>query len=486
MGVVFKKNNFLSFASEISLRFDYLFNNYVTQISGDYYTYKELFEIVEYSKVDISKLSTFKYAEIGNVEKTGEVNPVTLSINHRNELNESLFKKIEKGDIIKPKKGDILISKIRPYLNKNVLIDDREIYFTKAFIQIRPKIDSLIFYHTLRSILFKNLNAVSRQGKGYPTLKEDDLKIIRFPKRIIDAIINNQVDLVNKIISIEEEIKQLKKSKKDVLSIINEVFADYYNYSRELWKEFGKGMTAGTQKSYPKTFKTYKMPFSQIEKSKTLRVSSRFHNPITQKLTDILLTKPVTTVEKIIKEIVKGVQPKYNNEGTVPVIKIASLKNDYIDLDNTELVTQSFINNLKENQKARKNDIILCCTGKVSLGKIDIYEDKEKAVLSVDNYLIRLKENIYDIYFFTYFFRSILGAYQIERDYTGATNQIHLYDKQIKSFNIPDIPLKEQTKIVVKIKSRIDAQKEIDKQIKEKQNEISELLENTIKEYTNV
>ena len=96
------------------------------------YTYRNLFDFVPYKKVDVEELDTFKYAEIGNVNKLGEVEPVELS-QTRDEENESLFKKIEKGDIINPQKGDILISK--GGLSKNVLVESDDEYYTKAFIQ---------------------------------------------------------------------------------------------------------------------------------------------------------------------------------------------------------------------------------------------------------------------------------------------------------------------------------------------------------------
>ena len=76
----------------------------------------------------------------------------------RDELNEPLFKKIEKGDIIKPQLNDILISKIRPYLNKTVLINDDSLYYTKAFIQIRPKVNSKLLYYCLRSVFLNKIN----------------------------------------------------------------------------------------------------------------------------------------------------------------------------------------------------------------------------------------------------------------------------------------------------------------------------------------
>ena len=195
MGVVYQRQRFSNYSSEISLRNDFKYINSLSKGDELFYTFKEIFDFVEYTYTNLNDLDEFLYAEIGDVTKNGDVNPTLLSFNDRNEENESLFKKIEKGDIIKPLKGDILISKIRPYLNKNVLIGDEEIYYTKAFIHIRPKINPEIFYFAIRTIFYNQINAVSRQGKGYPTLKEDDLKTIRFSKHIIDSFIKNEAEI---------------------------------------------------------------------------------------------------------------------------------------------------------------------------------------------------------------------------------------------------------------------------------------------------
>jgi type I restriction enzyme S subunit len=151
MGVNIQKKKLSDFRSEESLRYDYKYISSFETSSKDYYSYRQLFDFIPFKSIDITGLEKFKYAEIGNVNKLGEVEPVELSFDDRQEENESLFKKIEKGDIIKPLQGDVLISKIRPYLNKNVLVDTEEIYFTKAFIHIRPKINSELFFLALRT-----------------------------------------------------------------------------------------------------------------------------------------------------------------------------------------------------------------------------------------------------------------------------------------------------------------------------------------------
>lgn len=121
----------------------------------------------------------------------------------------------------------------------------------------------------------------------------------------------------------------------------------------------------------------------------------------------------------------------------------------------------------------------MCATGKVSLGKIDYYDYEYDAITTVDNYILRLKDN-YNPLFFTYFFRSILGYFQIERDFTGATNQIHLYWEQIANFKIPDISLEEQQKIVDEIKEELDKQEEIKQQIATERAKIDAIIEKAV------
>lgn len=74
-------------------------NALVVKKDEKYSTYKELFDFVENEKVDLDNLDSFDYVEIGNIEKNGDINPVNLSFDNRNEENENYFKKIEKGDI---------------------------------------------------------------------------------------------------------------------------------------------------------------------------------------------------------------------------------------------------------------------------------------------------------------------------------------------------------------------------------------------------
>jgi len=470
MGVI-TKSSFLSFSSEPSVRFDFLFNNLITKLNEDYYTHKELFDIIEYEKLDISDLSTFKYAEIGNVEKTGDVNPVELSYSDRNEANESLFKKIEKGDIIKPVKGDILISAIRPYLNKNVLINNDNIYFTKAFIQIRPKINSSIFYYTLRNNFFKNLNAVSRQGKGYPTLKDFDLKTIRYPKKSIDKLIENQEKLIKKITPIEKEIKELKESKKQDLEIINAVFGKEFSFDWDKFEEL-------------KSEKIFKSSLIEYSNNVDCRYSYKFHNVAGKYVYDFLISKTKKQIKDFVSEPIvlgKSVSPKdYDADGEYFYIAMSNIKTWAFEEEGCKKVKKEYWS-INLNKTVEKNDIILARSGEGTIGKVALIEDEDiKAIFADFTQRIRLIDYNHRLAY--YYFRSDLFQYLVYTHKKGLGNNTNIFPSQIQEFPIPDWSDKKQNEIVKKIKSKIDAQKEIDNKILDKQNEISKLIENAIKQ----
>lgn len=480
---------FSELAKEITFRFDVDFVDFNRIENKTAYSFKDFFDIENFEKKERLKFieeigdNDFYYSEIGNVTKQGNVNPLKLNFNDRNELNENYFKKIEKGDIQKVVLNNILLAKVRPNLKKYLYIDDekKKYFYTTAFINLKPKKLNKVFYYSFRTIFYKNLMAISRQGKGYPTLKEDDLYTLKFDKTIIKKLEEKQNVIIAKIEPIEKKIKELKSQIKQPQEIINKVFAREFGFDENLYNEFGKGMTAGTQMAQNKKLRVFETDFQDFSRSSIFRFSTRFHNPPTKELMDFMDNIKTLKVKDIIKTYEKGVQPIYNSDGEIPVIKIANLKNGHIDFSENEKVTRIYFDKLDDKKKLKKNDIIICATGKISLGKIDIFEDTQEAITTVDNYILRIDKNKYNPLFFTYFFRSILGFFQIERDYTGATNQIHLYWNQISELDIPDISLTEQKRIVNEIKTELDNQKEIEKEIEKERNKIDKIIEEVIK-----
>ena len=305
--------------------------------------------------------------------------------------------------------------------------------------------------------------------------KQDLLKI-----KIPNLSKSQQDKIVAKIEPIENKIKKLKSQIKEQKEIINEVFAREFWFDENLCDDFWQGMIAQTQKLKKRKLKIFNTDLNELIKSENYRVSTRFHNLPTKKLMEILESMKTITIDKIIDSYVKWVQPEYDREWDIDVIKITNLKNWYIDLTDSEKISQKYFDSLKDEKKLRKNDIIICATWKGSLWKVDIFEWWYEAITSADNYIFRLKSKNNPL-FFTYYFRSILWFFQIERDYTGATNQIHLYWGQMWKFKIPDINLEYQQKIVDEIKKEIDSQDIYKNKIEKLRGDIDKLIEESLK-----
>jgi type I restriction enzyme S subunit len=313
-------------------------------------------------------------------------------------------------------------------------------------------------------------------ASGNPKLMNNVFEEIKLPT--IDLA--TQKNILDKIEPLEIEIQELLNSEIKPLSIINQVFGEEFGFDWEFYKLFGKGMTAGTQQSDVKEKLIYKVAFSQIQKSSIVRVSSRFHNPKTQFLNTILFSKPSIKVKNIVSEKVhRGASPNYDADGEIPVIKTAHLKNGYVNISENEFVSYDTYTK-SERSQIFINDVLVASTGKVSLGRVDLVEIEQELVADGHISIIRVDNRKYNCQFLTYFLRSILGVFQIERDYTGATNQIELYSSEIENFDIPDFSLDKQAEIVMKIKTQIDAQNVIDQQIEQKQEAISKIIEQAL------
>ena len=395
-------------------------------------------------------------------------------------ISYKFYKKTDKGNV---KDWDILICKDGALTGKTCLVDfnvfpSKEVMINEHVYILRgnEKINQKFLFYLTRNNLFQlQIKDLAYRKKAQPGLNLEHLKRIKIP--LIPK--PTQDKIVAEIEPIEKNIKELKNKIAPAQKVINKVFARDFGFDLNLYNEFGKGMTAGTQIAQNKTLKTFETDFNELARSGIFRFSTRFHNEPTKKLMDFLNRIETLDIKDIVESFEKGIQPKYDTDGEIPVVKIANLKNGYIDFSDAEKISQNDFDKMGDKKKLKLNDIIICATGKISIGKIDFYDYENEAITSVDNYILRLNKN-YSPLFFTYFFRSILGYFQIERDFTGATNQIHLYWKQISKFKIPNIPLKNQQKIVDEIKAELDKQEEMKQKIEAERNKIDEMIEKAV------
>ena len=476
MAVKIYNVEFQRMALEPSLRNDSNFISFENAVVNRFYKFKELFEIVNDHKVPLENLNDdFYYVEIGNADKLGNVFPVKLNFNNRQLEDEDYYKKIEKGNIIKVQKGDILISKVRPYLKKILLIDDdnSKYYYTSAFIHIRPKKMGKIMYYCMRTLFFENLIAISRQGKGYPTINETDLLSMKFDASIIDLLLKKEQELLQKIEQRESEILQLERTRKPESQLINDIFK----------QEFSLNLNEYHEKRKIRIFQTSLESFSA---NLDLRNSVKFHWPSGQYVYNELKKQSSKKIKDYISEPIvlgKSISPvNYDEEGESYYISMAAIKDWRFnpDSENAKTISEQYYNENKATKSIQKGDIILARSGKGTIGKVALIDNDNHEGIFAD-FTMRIRLKSYLPRFAYYYFRTTYFQHLLEVNWKGLGNNLNIFPSQIQELPIPDITIEEQERIVSLIKGEIDLQNQSTEQIIEKQLEVESLIEQSLK-----
>jgi len=469
--------NLTEFSGEISNRFDVNFIDFNKVEKQSTYSFRDFFDIQKFEKKDrLSLLDSleddFYYAEIGNSTKQGDVIPEKLNLDDRNEFVADYFKKIDKGDVQKAEIGNILLAKVRPNLKKYILIDEeKEKYFyTTAFINLKPKKLGKLLYYLLRTIFYNDLMAISRQGKGYPTLKEEDLFTLRFDKKTIDKLEKKETQIVSQIEPIEKNIKKLKSQIKEPQEIINKVFAREFGFDLEKFEKLKK-------------INHYYLDLFSFGNNIDIRQSVKFHRDagyfVNQELKKVTNKK----VKNFISEQIvlgKSVSPKdYDENGDYYYVSMANIKNWKFENEDSKLVSVEYSSKNK-NKTVAKNDILIARSGEGTIGKVALIDDEDLQGIFAD-FTMRIRLENYNQLFAYYYFRSEYFQYLVEVNKKGLGNNTNIFPSQIQEFPMIDISLKEQQKIVDEIKTELDNQEEYKKKIANERNKIDEIIEKAIK-----
>ncbi|MBQ7204189.1 MAG: restriction endonuclease subunit S [Eubacterium sp.] len=463
-----------SIGEERTLRYDFDYHYFYGISSNEYYKFEELFEIAKDDNVDFDNLfEEFQYCEIGNTDKNGEITPVTLDFSKRNLLDENYYKKIEKGDIISASKDDILIAKVRPNLKKYIRVtpDIESVYFTSAFLHLKAKAIPEIMYYCFRNLFYNNLMAISRQGKGYPTLSETDIRELKFSKSIIDTLINKKETLTNQIVCIESEISSLKHQTRTQQDIIDSCFGNEFGFDYDRFETL-------------KAVKIFHSNNSDFSNNPDLRFSAKFHrgagkfvmeqlNIVTDKKIKHYLSEPIVLGASISPD-------NYSDDGDGFYISMATIKSWSFNSEEANTISDEYAE-AKSEKTVRKNDIILARSGEGTIGKVALIDNDDINGVFAD-FTMRIRLKNYNPEFAYYFFRTSYFQYLVEVYKKGLGNNTNIFPVVIQEFPLIDISLEEQQRIVDEIHSEIKKQDEINEKIVELRSEIDKIIEKAIVE----
>lgn len=357
------------------------------------------------------------------------------------------------------------MAKVRPNLKKYIYIDEKykDYFYTTAFINLKPRKINKLLYYTLRTIFYNNLMAISRQGKGYPTLKENDLYYLKFDKKVIDGLEKQENEIIAQIEPIEQKIKELRKQIKEPQEVINKVFAREFGFDLDKFEELKKE-------------KFFEVNLSTLSISKDIRSATKFHNSIF----DFLLLSQFKKYRfkdfiKIKKTTLgRQIQPQYfEEESKFYYVGPNSLKSFLFDSNLIAPIKKEFFVK-NQHLQVEMNDILLVASGEGSIGKSAIYNDKITCITSQ----FVMKINFIDksvVQYFHFYMQSSFFQLIVEKYKKGMGNMTNIFVSQLVDF--PVLFSEKHKQIVDEIKAELDKQEEIKQQIEQERNKIDEIIE---------
>ena len=173
------------------------------------------------------------------------------------------------------------------------------------------------------------------------------------------------------------------------------------------------------------------MQYSIIQKSQlegALRLDAEYYQPEYLELFH-KINKFKSKRLGIIADILRGNTPKeYGNYG-ISIIRSGDLSNFFVNED--------LLKAKKENIfYLKNNDILISSIGFGSIGKVNIFTGEDNKLGTVSEVTVIRNSNINPFYIWA-FLRSNFGQFQINREITGATGQLHLNTGNVENILVP-------------------------------------------------
>jgi hypothetical protein len=467
MEVIFLQTSLLDLNKEKTLRFDVKFHNVFTKVVETRKTtpFLNFFE-VGVKKYERDELNEIKYVEIGSVTSEGDINAFDLSNDKELDLTEKerLIKKIENGDIFKPEKGALLITSVRPNLKKFIPITDveQDLYFTKAFVYLLPKqnlIDSRLLKYSLRTVLFERLVGLCREGKSYPTLKEEDLKFFFVDNKLIKKIESNKEKLLRKIDENELAILNIKPKIESLQDVIDDVFIKYKIKSKKLTEVHEEQFLINSQK---------------IGNNLFLRLGAQYY-AFFEVHQGLLFDESGEYNQVPLGQLIK--------KHKAQILRKGILDQPYIllDLEQLEAKTGRIIDETIEVEEIDSDKVVFGDSG-IVIAKLRPYlsyvliNDKDKNYIGTTELIpFKLIRNDVSLYYIKY---CLLANEYIKK------SELIMYGKEHPRIDIRDLlaikiplpDLKIQNQIVSEIQQREEKSNQYKKQIKKLREEIENLI----------
>jgi type I restriction enzyme S subunit len=405
------------------------------------------------------------YVRVNNLKPIGEfiVEDIVFLKDEEIEKFSNLF--IDEGDFLITRSGTVGIA--FKFIRHNLPEYIRDKDFMPAgymiVIKIRNSFDDEHLKYFLYSSISRRYFESLACGKSQQNISQADLGKWLVPLQILKNI------PVNEIKEKEQEISKLKTQIKEPKRIVDEVFSKHFKLDLKQYSDLEKKHIFGEN-------------LLNLSKSAQLRSSLKFHHPKFDFILEKIKEFKTVKLKQLLREPVRrGVQPEYEEEGEILVIKTINVnKEGYIDLTETEFVSNEFYNKVKKKAGIQQGDILITSTGE-GRGKVSLYNLDEPAIVDTHISIVRCKEDVNKKYL-TYFLLSSMGKNQLSLLEQAIKGTPEIYPREIEKLIVIYPSPKIQNNIVKEIETELNEQKKITEQIEKLKQEIDNLIAKAILE----
>ncbi len=210
--------------NQLSKRWDPHFHN------EGYYSLRDFIDKTSLKKDKLSNITDFQSDSIKLDDKESKVEYIEIgSVNNQTGIIEDTLidypDLLPKNTKIELEDGDLLISKVRPYLNSNsIFLKNQDTLTSTASKNAFSVFRTAKFYHKyylaafLRSEIGLHQIIMRQSGTSYPTVSDDDIKEI-----VVLSLDDEKKDLINDLYKEYVEVKVVEEHAKNaILDLIEE------------------------------------------------------------------------------------------------------------------------------------------------------------------------------------------------------------------------------------------------------------------------
>lgn len=350
------------------------------------------------------------------------------------------------------RKGDVIISTVRPIRNAVALITEHENQFvcSSGFVVLKAiKVSPEFLFVYLKTKPVVQILDRKTTATMYPAVSWQDILStpIFLPDKLVEGFVAQKV---------QEAVQSLRNSK-----------SLYLQAEQMLLAELGLDKLDLSQPNHS--------TISLSQAQKVNRMDAEHFQPKYDRLLQHLSkTGKAERVRNILEEpIQKGVTPDYNTDGDIMVVNSQHLGRYCLNVEATERTTNSF---WQQNRRARIKplDVMVYATG-AYIGRANTYLANQKAVAGVDIILAR-PASICNPLYLSVHLNCPAGLLQAEK-FASGSGQRHIYPVDIARFMIYLPSMEFQQHIADLVTQSWQARQKATKLLEEAKKRVEDMIE---------